>query len=1009
MRIEILKKFILTILMIIVFIPLMAQQRIVKGVVDDGSTPLAGVSVRVKGTNIGTSTDQDGRFQIEAEVGQRLVFTIIGYEDKEMNVENQNEIVISLASDLSSISEVVVLGFGQTQKKIVQTGAVSSIGLKELKQSPTANLTNALAGRLPGLTAIQVSGEPGNDRSSLSIRGQATLNGKNPLITIDGVEKDYSAIGLLDVNEIENVTILKDASATAIYGVKGANGVIIITTRRGKKGKPVVSASTQTAVQKTIRLPNFLRSYDYAVLANEAYLNDNPQGTVPYDDEALEAYRTGSDPLKYPDIDWLDLMLKPALQTQSNFNIGGGGELAKYFVNLGYTNQGGIYNTKKNEQYDPKPYFKRYNFRSNVDIDFDKNFSIGLNLFGAIENKKDPNAGVADLFWTINKLRPNAFPVEYPIGFYAEDGVLLNPVRLINDIGYKESFNSYLSGQLSAVRKLDFLTEGLSIKGNYSFDGYFQNAFVRIKQVQRAVYKGVGDFEDLDSYTFIGVDNPLTQPSSTFYQSRQIWMDGSLNYQRKFGDHDVSALLLVNRSQKVLGNIIPYVSQGIVSRVTYDYKQKYLAEANLGYNGTDNFAKGKRYGVFPAFSAGWVVSKESFMSDIEWVSLLKLRSSLGWTGNDQLSGRRWLFNSEYLRNDARGYRYGEQLYAIPGVYEGDMSNPDVTWETARKINFGFEVQLWNDLISLTADIFREDRKNILITRSSVPAIIGMSSSALPPANLGEINNKGYEIEIGHKKRINSLSYFLKGNISYAKNKIVFMDEERKEHDYMYATGHSLGQIMGLTAIGFFKDEMDIRLSPTQFGKVIPGDIKYLDRNNDGVIDHNDIGPIGKSHFPKYFFGISGGFNWRNFDVSFLFQGAADVSRTVVGSIAWDFAGGGKVRKEHLNRWTPETAETATWPSLHYGDNSNNQRVSSFYLDDNSYIRLKNLEFGYSFHDLSIIKRANLSSLRLYVNGLNLYTWTRAQKIMDPEYWEANTIGAIYPVQRIMNFGLSIGF
>jgi TonB-linked SusC/RagA family outer membrane protein len=971
---------------------------------------LPGVSIKVMGTSRGTTTNVDGQFSLPVSSEDSLSFSFMGYNTMVLGVGERKSMSIALTpADGQGLNEVVVLGFGQTQKKIAQTGSTASISTKELRQSPVANITNALAGRLPGLTAIQISGEPGNDKSQLLIRGRATLNGQEPLITIDGVQKDYSAIALLDVNEIENITILKDASATALYGVKGANGVIIVTTRRGKIGKPEISVSAQKAVQTTTRLPRYLGSYDYAVLANEAYMNDHPGGTPPYDATALEGYRTGSDPLKYPNVDWLGQMMKPAMQTQANFNISGGSTQARYFVNVGYTDQGGIYKTEKNDQYNPKSDFKRYNFRSNIDIDFDENFSLGLNLFGAIENKRDPNVSVSDLFWTLNQVPPNAFPIKYPTGAYGENGLFLNPARLLNQTGFRESFNSSLSGMLSLTRKLNFITDGLSIKGNYSFDGYFQNSFRRDKQVRRAVYKGSGDYNDVNSYTYLGNDVPLSAPSSSYAQNRDIWMDLSLNYLKRFGEHEVSGLLLANRTQKVIGNQIPFVSQGIVGRVTYNYRYKYFAEINAGYNGTDNFSRDKRYGLFPAVSAGWVLSEEPFLKGNSLIDFLKIRGSYGLTGNDQLSGRRWLFSSEYTRDGSAGYLYGDQLYGIPGIYEGAMANPDVTWETARKFNAGFELKLLKDLVSVTADVFTEKRDNILITRSSVPSMIGMSNNNLPPANMGKINNKGFEVEVSHRNMINKVTYMVSGNLSYARNKIIFMDEESHAYDYMYATGHPLGQLMGLTAIGFFKDETDIRLSPTQFGKLIPGDVKYKDMNNDGVIDDNDMGPIGRSNIPELFFGISGSLSWKNFDMSFLFQGAGNSSRLMVGGISWEFYEGGKVREEHLNRWTPETAATATWPSLHYGGNSNNHRVSSFYLEDNSYIRLKNVEIGYTFKKVRLTKKTAFNSIRIYANGTNLYTWSRAQAILDPEYWASNTNGTIYPAQRVVNFGTAVTF
>lgn len=979
-------------------------------VVDEHGIPLPGASVNVKGTKITASTDKDGRYSIKLPEGNMvLVYSYIGYVSQEIKVGEGDKVLnVTLKENDQSLDELVILGFGQTQKKIAQTGSSVSIGLKELKQSPTANITNALAGRLPGLTAIQISGEPGNDKSQLLIRGRATVNGQEPLITIDGVKKDYSAIALLDVNEIENITILKDASATALYGVKGANGVIIVTTRRGKQGKPVVSASVQRAVQTSIRLPEYVDSYNYAVLANEAYLNDHPGGIAPYNAEALEAYRTGSDPYKYPNVDWLDEMMKPAMQTQANFNIGGGGQQSRYFVNVGYTDQGGIYKTEKDPKYDPTSNFKRYNFRSNVDIDFDENFSMALNLFGAIENKKDPNISVADLFWTLNQIPPNAFPVKYPTGSYGEKG-FINPARFLNQSGFRESFNSSLSGMLSVTRKLNFITPGLTLKGNYSFDGYFQNDFKRSKSVMTAEYKGTGDYNDPANYTYRGTDAPLSAPSSAYNQKRDVWMDLSLNYAKQYKDHDFTALLLVNRAQEVKGNQIPYVSQGIVTRLTYNYKTRYFAEFNAGYNGTDNFSKDKRYGFFPAFSAGWVLSEESFLKGNSIVDFLKIRGSYGLTGNDQLPGRRWLFSSEYIRSAGNGYLYGDQLLGVEGIYEGAMANPAVTWETARKGNIGFEVRFLKDLFSITADFFTEKRNNILITRKSLPTMLGMSENNLPPANMGKVDNKGFEVELTHRNRFNNGGYFLSGNFALAKNKIVFMDEENRQYDYQYQTGHPLGQIFLLQAERFFRDEMDIRLSPAQFGRLIPGDVKYKDLNGDGIITDDDMGPMGKSNIPEITFGLSGGMNWKNFDISFLFQGAANSSRTLVGGMSWEFYEGGKVRTQHLDRWTPETANTATWPALHYGGNSNNHRMSSLYLEDNSYIRLKNLEIGYTFKNIRLTKKAALSSFRIYGNGMNLYTWTKAQPMFDPEYWQPNTIGNVYPAQRIINFGASLSF
>lgn len=989
----------------------------VKGrVTDSKGEPLPGATVKVAGTNVAASVDTRGNYTIRVPDGSAtLVFSFIGFNNKEVPVQGRAEINVVLEENQQSLQEVVVLGFGQTQKKIAQTGSIASITTEEIKQSPVANIANALAGRLPGLIAVQRSGEPGADVPDLFIRGRATLNTNAPLITIDGVQKESSAISLLDPNEVESITILKDASATALYGIKGANGVIIVRTRRGKEGKPAINASIQRSVQSATRIPQYLDSYNFALLANEAYKNDNPNGSlIPYSDEAIEAYRTGSDPYKYPNVDWLNEMLQSSGMTRADFNIGGGSKMVRYFMNVGYTDQDGLYKAEKNDKYDPNLRYKRYNFRSNIDVDFDEDFSIGLSLFGSIENKNASYTSTNDLFNYLLKQTPNAFPIKYPTGFYGGGSIRANPFQLLNTTGFTQSFNSSLSGMLTATRKLDFITKGLFAKGNYSFDGYFRNNFTRTMNERLAMYNGSGDLNDPNNYTYVGQDQPLSSPASSYGQTRNIWMDLSLNYERVFGDHTVTGLLLANRTQRVLGGEIPYVSQGLVSRVTYNFQSRYFAELNAGLNGTDNFAKGKRYGLFPAVSAGWVISEEKFLKNNPVIDFLKIRTSYGITGNDQLSDpndpnkiRRWLFVSDY--QSGTGYGFGDPLAAIAGKQEGPMSNPDVTWETAHKLNIGLELKLWkNDLLSMNVDLFRERRNDILITRGTVPSIIGVTPTNLPPANLGEIVNKGFEVELTHRKRIGNVSYFVRGNGSFARNKILFMDEVNRTYGYLRRTGHPIGQIFGLTAIGFFQNQDEINNSARQFGTVIPGDIKYRDLNSDGVIDANDEGPIGRSAVPEILYGFSGGVNWKNFDLSFLFQGAANYNVQFSNEGAWEFYNGAKVMVQHLNRWTPATAATATYPVLHYGQNANNHRASSFFMKDASYLRLKNVEVGYTFKNIRLTRQTGLSSLRIFANGMNLLTWDKmGDQSFDPEAPSGK--GFFYPQLKVYNVGLSTDF
>lgn len=982
------------------------QDVVITGTVrDDLDEPIAGATVMLKGTTTGITTDSLGRFRIAVpEKGGVLVVSMVGFAPQELPVGTQLVVDVKLKAENGSMGEVVVLGFGQKQTKVAQTASISSISSKELKQSPTANLTNALAGRLPGLITLQRSGEPGNDAAQLFIRGRASFNGTNPLVTIDGIQKDYGAIAQLDVNEIESVTILKDASATALYGVKGANGVIIVTTKRGEAGTPQINMSVESAVQSPVSLPKFLNSYEYATLANEAYRNDNPNNPPLYGQEALDAYRDGSRPLLYPNVDWFKEIMKPGSQTRANFNLSGGSKVARYFVNVGYVDQGGVYRAAENKLYDPNANFKRYNFRSNVDIDFNKDFTIGLSLYGAIEDKKNPNFSDADIFWTLLQVPPNYGPVKWPNGLYAQGNDVLNPIWLLNESGYAQSFNSSLSGMLTATHKLDFITKGLSIKGNYSFDGYFRNSLTRIARSRTSKYN-IGYFEDPSSYTYFYEDIPLQAPSSSYTQNRDVWMDMSINYQRSFGHHNVTALLLANRTQRVLGNQVPFVSQGLVARAVYNYRNKYFAELNGAYNGTDNFAKKNRYGFFPAVSAGYVLSREQFMEAIPAINMLKIRGSYGLVGNDQFAGRRWPFISEY--NVSAGYVFGETLSnGIGGISEGAMANPDVTWEIAAKSNIGVELGLWKDLITLKADYFDEKRRDILISRNTVPGVIGASGATLPAVNWGKINNRGFELELGHKNQIGKLTYFVNANITQAKNKIIFMDEAPTAHPWQRLTGRPISQLYGLTSIGFFQSQEDIDNSPTQYGNVIPGDIKYADLNGDGIIDNNDEGIIGRSNSPEMFYGVSGGVTWKGFDVSFLFQGAAGAYRPIQGTGMWEFFQGGKVSDIHLGRWTPETAATATYPALHYGASANNFRFSSFFMDNAGYLRLKNAELGYTFKNVRITKDKGFNSIRVYANGINLLTWTKA-RLLDPENFSG--YGAVYPPTRVINFGLSVRF
>ena len=984
-------------------------QEPIRGMVRDSlGNAIAGATIRIKGQpGSGVSSGADGSFSITAPEGTVLQVSMIGYLSQEIAIGTNKRVDITLKSDFLGLEDIVVLGFGQTQKKIAQTGSTASISNKELMQSPVSNITNALAGRLPGLIAIQRSGEPGRDKSDLYIRGVATLNSAAPLVTIDGVQKEYSAITTLDPNEIENITILKDASATALYGVKGANGVIIVTTKRGVDGKARITARSQMAIQSPTRIPEFLDSYGFATLYNEAYRNDNPTSpTVPYSDDVLEAYRTGSDPLKYPNVDWAKELLTNSLSSQTNFSMSGGNTKARYFVNMGYMYQDGLYKTEPNDLYNNNFEMKRYNFRSNVDLDFDEDLSLALNLYGAIEDRNYPRVSAGVVFGSIiSRIPPNAFPVRYPTGFWGIHPTgYSSPHALINSSGFTQEFNSSLSGMASLTRKLNFVTEGLSMKGNFAFDGYFRNNFSRSMNVRKAVYLGSGDYNDPTNYSYRDQDMPLGAPTASYGQNRDTWLDLSFNYNRTFGKHNFIGLLLANRQQKILGGQIPFVSQGLVGRIAYNYQNELFAEFNAGYSGTDNFAKDRRYGFFPAVSAGWVA-----IQNHPTINLLKFRASYGISGNDQLTvtDRRWLFIEEFMAGT--GYSFGETLANIPGVVEGPLANPLVSWETAYRSNVGMELNLFGSrLFNTTVDLFYEKRDDMLVLPQSIPYMSGVPTDNLPPANFGKTENKGFEVEIKHAHKVGSVNYFVNLNMSFARNKILEMDEETRAYPNLVRTGQRIGQEYGLKAIGFFENQEDIINSRLQtFGRVIPGDLKYYDANGDGIIDNNDIMPIGKSTIPEMMYGFSGGVDYKGFDVSFLLQGASGFTYTRELETAYEFYNGGKVMKSHLGRWTPETSATAAYPALHSGFSDNNHRKSSFFVRKADYLRLKNVEIGYTFRNVNLFDKKRLNNIRLYANGMNLFTWDKTEGDFDPEspggrYWT-------YPQVQIFNFGLSTNF
>ncbi len=1023
--------------------PLSIIAEIITGTVkDEKGEPLIGASVVVKGTTKGVITDLDGRFKLElsdADKKGSLVVSFVGYEKLTVDIGGRKVIDIVLKEE-STLEAVVVVGFA-VQKKATVTGAIASIGTKELLQSPVANLSNSLAGRMAGLFAVQGSGEPGNDASTLRIRGVGTFSGAaDPLIMVDGIE--VSNYNNLDPNEIDNISILKDASATAVYGIRGANGVLLITTKRGKTGKPQLSYTANVAVTDFTALRKNLGSYDYARLWNEALKNDayisGAVYTPKFTTEQLDKYKTGSDPILYPNTDWFDLVMKKQTsQTQHNLNISGGTEKVKYFVSGGFFKQSGLFNGDLVPDFDANRIYNRYNFRSNFNFDITKRLRMSMDISSQSENISGSNASTVRLIENLSRANPLTSPgvVDGKIVNIPGLGITTNPLAALFSEGYKKQFRNFLQGSTRIDYDLDVITKGLSVHGLANYQN--NNTEEQVSRRTLVQYNAVGLPNGSINYVPQALETPFTF-SQNITKNRRTYAEFGLDYKRVFGDHSVSALINYNQTKRfdpTLAFLIPNGYQGVVGRATYNYKRKYLAEGTFGYNGTENFAPGKRFGFFPAYSLGWVVSEEKFFPKNNIVTSLKLRGSSGEVGNDRIGGDRFLYRpSSFTQGNGatallattvayqgfRGYGYnfgevGSNFTNYTTVIEGKLGNPVVTWERAIKQNIGAEISLWKSKIAITADYFIEKRDNILANLGTAPLTFGGN---LPAYNLGKMKNSGFDGDITYNEQIRKVNFWVKGNFTYARNIVEFQDEVTRTFTYQNRTGQPFGQVFGLIADGLYNTWEEVNdakrpVSAWNNNKIQPGDIKYRDINGDGRINVDDQVPIGYSNFPEKIFGISFGASYKGFDCSFLLQGATNVSLTYNRrhNRGW-FESSGAV--DYLvNSWSKERYEQGLpiWlPLLSEGDvnNKHNYQSSTYWTRDASYLRFKNLEVGYTFSK-NILSKVGLSSIRVYLSGNNLYTWSSTFPGIDPELPPGPTNEEPYPLTRTFNFGLNVKF
>ena len=1023
------KNFI-TICLLLVSVATFAQKKIeVTGVVTDtNKEPLVGVNVTVKDqAGLGAITDINGRYKISIEEFSRLVFSYIGFDKQEVLVKRQQVVnVIMKESEASELDEVVITGTG-AQKKLTVTGAVTTVNVNDLKANPTANLSNALAGNVAGVLAMQTSGQPGKNTSEFWIRGISTFGADNSaLVLVDGFERSLDEINIEDV---ESFTVLKDASTTAIYGPRGANGVVLITTKHGKAGKINISAKVETSYNTRTITPEFVDGYTHARMMNEARITRNQEPI--YQNDELEILRLGLDPDLYPNVDWKDVLLKDGAMTyRANVNMNGGGSTARYFVSLSYISEEGMYKTDEavRKDYNTNPGSQRWNYRLNTDIDITKTTLVKVGVSGSLKKRNAPGQG-GNVWASLINQSPISIPVMYSNGYvpaFGKEDARSNPWVLATQTGYFEIWENKVQTNISLEQKLDFITKGLRFEGRFGFDTNNTNEISRKKMPQTWRAERFRNTDGEITFKEQRTEEKMTQ-SSISTGNRTEFLEAILHYNRAFKAHHVGGTLKYSqdayRTTVDIGtdikNGIAKRHMGLAGRASYNWNYRYFIDFNFGYNGSENFADGHRFGFFPAFSLAWNIAEEKFIKKhLEWMNMFKLRYSYGKVGNDKLGER-----FPYLYTIAKSYKENDKDVTFPGWNWGDygygnsydgmaytqLASENVTWEIATKHDIGVDLSLFNDKFTATVDYFHEQRDGIYMERKYLPGIVGIVRSN-PKANVGSVRSQGFDGHFAYKQKINRVNLTVRGNFTYSKNEILEKDEENTVYPYQTEAGYRVNQAKGLIALGLFKDYDDIRNSPQQtaWGKVQPGDIKYVDVSGDGVVNSNDMTYLGNGNIPEIIYGINGALNWKNLDFSFLFQGAARVQVYLQGGVIQPYFNQGNLPQFWVNESWTEQNINAKYPrltnSIHNNPTTDISGVQT-YLYDASYLRLKNIEIGYTFPS-KWLKSAAINGLRVYVNAQNLFTISDVPQI-DPENTQQQ--GWTYPQMKAFNVGLTLQF
>ncbi len=989
---------------------------------DSQQNPLIGVNVLVKGTTIGTTTDINGNYTLNVpDKSSVLVFSYIGFKSKEVTVGNQININANLKEDSSNLEEVVVVGYG-SQKKVSVVGSITAVEPKQLQQGTNRAVSNNLAGQLAGVIAVQRNGAPGSDGSDFWIRGISSFQGTgiSPLVLVDGIERTLDD---LSAAEIESFSVLKDAAASAVYGVRGANGVILVKTKRGQLGKPKVNVHFEEGFTSPTNLPEYIGSVDYLNLMNELYMdagNPNPM----YSQEMIDNYRSGVDPELYPNVNWLDaIRKKTASNTRGDITVSGGSDILRYALVASYYGERGLLVADKTQDWDSSTHLNKYNIRSNVDINITKSTVLGVSIGGYLQEMNNPSTPNKDIWYNAFETPPFVHPIQYEGGKNVRVKQMQNPWALLTQHGYKTTSQSKIESTFSLEQNLKFITQGLKFKGVFSFDRYSVSSVTRSKTPTYYIPTTKRD-ENGDIVLVVGTDGQefLNTSKSAEWGNKATYLEVNFTYDRMFNEkHSVNAMLLYNQRDYNNGDIVPFRRMGWAGRASYTFDNRYIAEFNFGYNGSENFTKGNRFGFFPSVAIGYMLSEEKFMEKYKDIfSKIKIRASWGLTGNDQLSGRRFSFLSTIDTDGS--YEWGiNKDYIRSSRFEGEVAVSNLTWETVEKLNVGMELGLCNAL-DIQVDWFKEQRRDIFMQRQNIPSSAGFRKT--PWANFGKVNNQGVDMSVIFNKSINKdINIGFRGTFTYAHNTIIEQDEPMGVMGTnRQRTGHSVNELFGLVAEGLFtqddfvtndKGEMVLKESiPVHtFSNVRPGDIRYKDINGDGVINPMDETAMGGTVNPEIVYGFGASVRCKNVDLNVFFQGNGKTYR-FIGGVSNNFLPGssmgamGNIFTNYNDRWTEDNpSQDVFYPRLSWGTNSNNRQNSTWWLRNMSMLRMKDIEIGYTLPK-QWTNAIGISNIRLYAKGSNLLTFSKFD-LWDPELNTNN--GAMYPIMKSFSLGFDVNF